>query len=945
MRSSRWVNRRVVAVSAGVLLALGVVTPATAAPLRDPQASATENAKRQIAALQDLKVSQSPAESKMDSSLVVANRKTFDRRLAAAVPQLQSPVKADPGARVTVDIRATVSDGLVNDLRGAGAGIRYVSPANGSIRAELPLSAVEGFAARKDVQFVEPAVGAKTLREVAPPGPPGKPGPSKVDKAKQIEDATKHAQAAKAAALVVGEGDRAHNADGARQQFGVTGVGVKICALSDGVDSLSTLQASGQLPANVDVLPGQAGSGNEGTAMLEIVHDVAPGADLGFATAFTSESSFADNIRALRTQGHCDIIVDDVVYFDEAVFQDGPVARAVNDVTAAGALYFSSAGNEGNVADGTSAHWEGDFVDSGQSIGKFAGTANNFAGASGNQIFEPISDNSSFGVVNTLKWADPLGGSANDYDLYLLDGNGNVLTASQNFQTGTQDPYERVDTSPFGGHNLRLAIVKFKGENRYLSLSSLGGRYRDSSDGLKAYTTVGETFGHSAAKNAFSVAAAPAADPLPFDLEPGDPPNPRGPFPGSFTAAQKQERFSSDGPRKIFFNADGTPVTPGNFSSTGGTVRQKPDFTAADGVHSATPGFSPFFGTSAAAPHAAALAGLILSGNPGLSQADVRDALTTTAVDIGQSGVDNTTGAGILLADRELAFTGASPQPLAEAQAPIIQGVNGSPAVNPGDTARVLLPVTNRGDADSVSTSVVLTSPVPGVVVTPRSKFYGTIGRGQTGINTFTVSVPASQPLGVPVQLDAKVTFAGSLSPRTTRISIPVGVPSTVVHDFAYTGAAAAIPDHDSTGVTVPLTVSGIGQAAKITFSIDGSSCSTTAGSTTVGIDHTFVGDLVGTLTSPSGASAVVFANSGSLGHNMCQVVFDDSAKQPFKGVSSSQAPFTGSWQPLQPLKALLGPADGTWTFKVVDTASADTGSVRAVSLHLSGYVPAGSGN
>src|SRR6185295_12584542 len=123
-------------------------------------------------------------------------------------------------------------------------------------------------------------------------------------------------------------------------------------------------------------------------------------------TAFTSEASFADNIRALRSQGHCNIIVDDVVYYDEPAFQDGPVAQAVNDVTAAGALYFSSAGNEGNVVDGTSGHWEGNFVDSGQSIGKWGGTAHNFAaGAGGTQIYEPISDNSSFGVVTVLNWA------------------------------------------------------------------------------------------------------------------------------------------------------------------------------------------------------------------------------------------------------------------------------------------------------------------------------------------------------------------------------------------------------------------------------------------------------------------------------------------------------------------------------------------------------------
>jgi subtilisin-like proprotein convertase family protein len=611
-------------------------------------------------------------------------------------------------------------------------------------------------------------------------------------------------------------------------------------------------------------------------------------------------------------------------------------------VTAAGALYFSSAGNEGNIADGTAGHWEGDFVDSGMGIGKWGGTANNFAGTNGVQIYEPISDASSAGVPVLLNWSDPLGASTNDYDLYLLDGSGNVISASQNFQTGTQDPFERVNTSAFGGHNLRLAIVKFKGENRYLSLSALRGRFSNSSDGLKAYVTSGETFGHAAAKDAYNVAAAPAADPLPFDLEPGDPANPRGPYPGAFGAGQKTERFSSDGPRKIFYNADGTPVTPGNVSSTGGLVRQKPDLTAADGVATSVPGFSPFFGTSAAAPHAAAIAGLVLSGNPGLAPADVREALTNTAIDIGQSGVDSVTGAGIILADRVLAYTGASPQPLAEAQAPTVRANDGGPFIDPGDTATVTLPVTNRGDGAAVSTSVVLTSPTPGVTITPRSKFYGTIDHGQTAVNNFTITVPATQELGVPVQLDAKVSFAGAQSPTTVRFPVAVGQPSSVVHDFAYASAPVAIPDADPTGISIPLAVSGIGRASRVTLSIDGTDCSSVEGATTVGIDHTYVGDLVGKLTSPSGATAVLFSNSGSSGNNLCKVVFDDRATKPFRGVNADAAPFTGSWSPFQPFSALLGPADGTWTFNVADTAGRDTGSVRAIALHVSGFVTPG---
>jgi subtilisin-like proprotein convertase family protein len=430
------------------------------------------------------------------------------------------------------------------------------------------------------------------------------------------------------------------------------------------------------------------------------------------------------------------------------------------------------------------------------------------------------------------------------------------------------------------------------------------------------------------------VAAAPAADAFPRALEPGDPPNPAGPYPGTFSSATKIERFSSDGPRKIFFNADGTPVAGGS------VIRQKPDITAADGVSTSVAGFSPFYGTSAAAPHAAAIAGLVLSGNPGMSNADVRQALTATAVDIGAPGVDNRTGAGVILADRVLAYTGASPQPLAVAQAPSVKGPNGSPFVKPGDTATVTLPVYNGGDGTAASTSVVVDSPTPGVTIAPRSKRYGTIEAGQTVINSFTLTVPATQQLGVPVVINAKVTFAGAHSPTTQTFQIPIGQPSTVVQDFAYTGAPVAIPDNSTVGASVQIPVSGVGRASKITFSIDGTACSTTAGSTTVGLDHTYVGDLTGTLTSPSGATAVLFQRRGGSGHNFCQVVFDDNAAIAFSTVSSATAPFTGSWKPQSGLGALLTDVvDGTWTFKVVDGASVDTGTIRAVSLHLNGFV------
>ena len=134
--------------------------------------------------------------------------------------------------------------------------------------------------------------------------------------------------------------------------------------------------------------------------------------------------------------------------------------------------------------------------------------------------------------------------------------------------------------------------------------------------------TAGQTHGHSAVAQAFSVAAVDAA------LADG----------GAFTGGPTNpvELFSSDGPRRIFFDSEGTAYTPGKllFSNGGGERRHKPDITAADGVATSVPGFATFFGTSAVG------AARGRDGRPAqVEQAAhhgtrVRRALTDTALDI-----------------------------------------------------------------------------------------------------------------------------------------------------------------------------------------------------------------------------------------------------------------------------------------------------------------------
>ncbi|HET6286673.1 MAG TPA: S8 family serine peptidase [Amycolatopsis sp.] len=623
-------------VTCSVPVAVGALLLSTAVSGAQPSEEA--RTRTGITALQSIKKSLTPAERKQSSQLVIEKRLRADKGLAGKLPEYRTGLGVSDAGTVAVDIKGA-GQALADAVKAAGGTVRYASPA-GAIRADLPLDAVDTIAGRGDVAEVKAASQAMTWNEAAP------------------RDRRQAAAEQTAAAPQVAEGDKAHGNDTARTKYGVTGAGQKVCVLSDGIKSLKASQTAGELPA-VDVLPGQEGSGDEGTAMLEIIHDMAPGATLGFATAFTSEQSFADNIRALRTTGQCTIIVDDVSYFDESPFQDGPVAQAVNDVTAAGALYFSSAGNSGNLTDGTSGYYEGDFRGSGSKISGITGTPHDFDPSGTTQLYNALSPNSA-GRYVTLFWSDPWGKATSDYDLFVLNASGAVVASSEGTQNGTQNPYE-IAQVPASGSGFKVAVVKYSGSDRFIALNVIRGRFV-TSGALKAFSTNGVTSGHSAAVNAFSVAAAPAAGAFGRALETGDPANPVGPYPGLFTAASKWERFTSDGRRHQFYHPDGSVITPGNVSSTGGAKRNKPDITAADGVATSVSGFQPFFGTSAAAPSAAAIAALLRQGKPTATPAQIRTALTSTAIDLGAPGFDPVTGAGVIMTGPALAALGVAPK-------------------------------------------------------------------------------------------------------------------------------------------------------------------------------------------------------------------------------------------------------------------------------------------
>jgi hypothetical protein len=437
--------------------------------------------------------------------------------------------------------------------------------------------------------------------------------------------------------------------DDVRTMFGVNGSGITIGVLSD---SFNTRVApltnytqdvtSGDLPAGANILAdGPAGRSDEGRAMAQLAFDVAPGAQFAFHTAFVSMADFASGIVELAQAGS-DIIVDDVRYFAEPFFQDGILNQAVNTAYDLGAMYFSSAGNYGVRS------YESVYRNSGQTFvnGAVTYVLHDFDSGAGVDTTQTVTQNApaSGNAVNyVLQWDQPFlsidptsGGSINDLALIFRTTGGGLIGVVDGANIGG-DPIELGGLNGSGALTLSIG-VRAGVDPGIVKYVTIGG---NSFVVNEHATNSGTSYGHSNADHAIAVGAADWIDSPEFGQTP-----------------PLSENFSSLGGVPILFNPDGTRLAQPE-------IRDHVEFTAGDGGNTTffssdrgddADTFPNFFGTSAAAPNAAAFAALLMQMFPTATRTQIELAMKASAIDIqndwagGVTGVgnDRTTGTGLI---------------------------------------------------------------------------------------------------------------------------------------------------------------------------------------------------------------------------------------------------------------------------------------------------------
>jgi hypothetical protein len=461
------------------------------------------------------------------------------------------------------------------------------------------------------------------------------------------------------------EGDAIVYADAVRGQFALDGTGVRVGVVSDGIKGVFATGCTtscagvdggpigtGDLPAAAGVrnaagvLTGStggivarsfsangdleglppaspacafAGAGAEGTALLEIVHDLAPGAKLTFANGDT-DLAFNQAVNFLAASN--DVVLDDIGFLGEPY--DGTSAVSANTAAALNnpswpiRAYFTAVGNDADE------HYYGAYVDSGVD-----GTSISGITTPGHlQLFQRTADTTDvlglgaqpYNVISLpqngevaifLTWNDSFGASSNNYDMYLVQqSTGRVVASSTDVQSGRQDPSETIDYVNRGAADRFLIVVqnvRGAAQPRNLNIFSFQPECAIAGPQLLAPPRH-ERHNYNTASRSVSAQGDAGGSPVSV-VSVGAICSASASAAGAFSPAAPDESC-----------LDTSNSTAEFFSSRGPTLdgRLKPDISAIDGVSTTGAGaFSgPFFGTSAAAPHLGGIAALLLQSAP-----------------------------------------------------------------------------------------------------------------------------------------------------------------------------------------------------------------------------------------------------------------------------------------------------------------------------------------
>ncbi|MDP9257297.1 MAG: S8 family serine peptidase [Actinomycetota bacterium] len=547
---------------------------------------------------------------------------------------------------------------------------------------------------------------------------------------------------------VTSPGDDATNGPEARA-LGPTGAGVLVGVISDSINQqnggISASVNSLDLPADTVALADKAGGTDEGRAMAEILYDEAPGvSSIRFETASGGAAAKANAIDALVASG-VKVIADDTGYPGEPFFQDDVVAQAVDRAKAAGVAYFISAGNDARNA------WEGNYAP----VPAGGATTNDFGSGDTIQTIGPIPAGVELDLV--LQWAEPWGHVTTDLaiDVYVMNGTTATFAGAFNSaNTVTGIPEEAFAyTAPAGPDTtIGIAIRRVSGSaNPFM-------KYIAFTDGPVL------TMGHPVASGSISPDAASASGALTIAAAPFDTPT-------------TPEDFSSRGPVTHFFDADGNRLAVPE-------VRQKPDLAAPDGVSTSLASFTPFFGTSAAAPAAAGIAALIRSAKPAMAIDELYAIMTSpeNALDCTLSAAvpDPDCGAGFVLADAAVAMA-------LDATPPVVTPVV-TPAAPDGANGWYRGPVTVAWD----------TSDPESPVVHPAGCGAASPGDGTSVLTCNATSAGGTTSVPLTIKRDSTAPSAPAITGIGAKTYLPATLPkASAVH------CSAADPTSGIAGCTV----------------------------------------------------------------------------------------------------------------------------------------------